>query len=122
MEKVKVTSLEKTVIDCIDNINLGGGIDEILNILSFIHYLNEDKLIAALRHYDKIILYQKTGYMLEHFNERLKLPDEFFEFCKSKLTNQVKYFLNEEYSNCAYNKKWQLIAPVNLLSRIYEGL
>lgn len=121
-EDIKVTSLEKTVIDCIDNINLGGGIDEILNALSFILYLSENKLIVALEHYDKIVLYQKVGFILEHFNDRLKLSEDFFNFCKSKLTNQIKYFLTDDFYKNSFNAKWQLVAPTNLLSRIYGGL
>lgn len=33
IEKVRITSLERTIIDCIDNIDLAGGIDGILNAL-----------------------------------------------------------------------------------------
>ena len=121
-EKIKVTTLEKTIIDCIDNINLAGGIEEILNALSQIKILSENKLLDALNSYNKVLLYQKTGYILEQFKQELSLSDKFFKECESKLTNQTKYFLNDEFKDVGYNKKWKLIAPQNLKSIINGGL
>ena len=41
-EGIRVSSLEKTIIDCIDNIDLAGGIEEVLNALEQIKYVNEN--------------------------------------------------------------------------------
>ena len=83
---VRVTSLERTVIDCLDDIDAGGGIDEILNALDQIRVLDETKLLETLKAYDSVFLYQKAGYVLEHFQDKFMLTDSFFEECKSKLT------------------------------------
>lgn len=118
---VRVSSLERTIIDCIDNINLAGGIEEILNALEQTKVLDEKKLLSVLESYNQVLLYQKVGYILEHFKEQLQLSDEFFETCKSKLTNQIKYFLQDEYKEIEYNATWKLMAPKNLKSRINGG-
>ena len=47
-EGIRVSSLEKTIIDCIDNIDLAGGIEEVLNALEQIKYVNENKLLEIL--------------------------------------------------------------------------
>lgn len=67
IEKVRITSLERTIIDCIDNIDLAGGIDEILNALEQIKILDENKLLSVLKSYNQVLLYQKVGYILEQF-------------------------------------------------------
>ena len=59
--------------------------------------------------------------MLEHFQDKFMLTDSFFEECKSKLTNQIKYFLQDEYKEIEFNSKWKLMAPKNLKSRINGG-
>ncbi len=118
---VRVTSLERTVIDCISNIDLAGGIEELLNALEGMRILDEDKLLEMLKMYDEVFLYQKAGYILEEFKESLMLSDSFFEECKKHLTNQVKYFLDDEYSDIKYNSKWKLMCPVDLKSRLYGG-
>lgn len=118
---VRVSSLERTIIDCIDNINLAGGIEEILNALEQTKVLDEKKLLNVLESYNEVLLYQKVGYILEHFKEQLNLSNEFFEVCRSKLTNQIKYFLQDEYKEIEYNATWKLMAPKNLKSRINGG-
>lgn len=114
LEEIRIPSLEKTIIDCIDDINLAGGIEEIANALEQIKYLDEMKLLDALKSYNKVFLYQKTGYLLEMFNGNLSLSENFFEECKKHLTAQIKYFLNDDYNDVVLNKKWRLIAPINL--------
>ena len=118
---VRVSSLERTIIDCIDNINLAGGIEEILNALEQIKVLDENKLLHVLESYNRVLLYQKTGFILEQYKEQLSLSDEFFKSCQSKLTNQIKYFLKDEYKEIEYNAKWKLMAPKNLKTHIYGG-
>ena len=118
---VRVATLERSVVDCIDNIDLGGGIDELLNALEQIRVLDENRLAEILQAYNKVILYQKVGFILEQYKDKYMLSDKYFADCKSRLTNQIKYFLNDEYSDIAYNSDWQLMAPKNLKSRISGG-
>lgn len=120
-EEIKVTSLERTIIDCIDDITLSGGVEEVLNALEQIKYLNEGKLLEILRIYNKMFLYQKVGYLFEIYNFQLKLSNSFFDTCKSYLTNKVNYFLNDEYNNLILNKDWNLFVPQNIRSRINGG-
>lgn len=118
---VRIATLERAVVDCIDNIDLGGGVDELLNALEQIRVLDENRLAEILQAYNKVILYQKVGFILEQYKDKYMLSDKFFADCKSRLTNQIKYFLNDEYSDIAYNSDWQLMAPKNLKSRISGG-
>ena len=118
---VRVSSLERTIIDCIDNINLAGGIEEILNALEQTKVLNEEKLLKVLNSYNQVLLYQKVGYILEHFQDQLSISKDFFSVCRSKQTNQIKYFLQDEYKDIEFNSTWKLMAPKNLKSRINGG-
>ncbi len=117
-EGIRVTSLEKTVVDCIDEISFSGGIEEVLNALEQIKYLNEEKLIEALDDYDKIFLYQKVGYLLETYNDQLNLSKDFFDKCKTHLTNKVNYLMKDEFKKVSLNKNWNLLVPINIKSRI----
>ena len=120
-EKVRVTSLERTIIDCIDNIDLAGGIDEILSALEQIKILDEKKLLEVLKSYNHVLLYQKVGYILEQFKNELMISDGFFKECQKKLTNQIKYFLQDDYKNIEYNRTWRLMAPKDIKVRMYGG-
>lgn len=115
---VRVTSRERTIVDCIDNIDEAGGIDEIFYAIDQIRVLDENKLINTLNAYNSVFLYQKVGFVLSIFNERLMLSKMFFDECKAHLTKQVKYLLKNECSKFEYNSEWQLMVPKNLKSRI----
>lgn len=114
---VRITTLERTVVDCIDKIDLAGGIEELLAALEQVRLLDERKLLEILSAYDCLFLYQKVGYILQYYKEKFDFSDEFFAQCKSRLTNQVKYFLSDEF-DVVYNAEWRLMAPVNLLLRV----
>lgn len=120
-EGIRVTSLEKTIIDCIDEISFSGGIEEVLNALEQIKYLNEDKLIEILKEQNKMFLYQKVGYLFEIYNDQLNLSNDFFTKCKSHLTKKTNYLLEDEFKNVSLNKGWNLMVPKNIKSRINGG-
>ena len=121
-EGIRVTSLERTIIDCIDNINLAGSIEEILNALENIKIIDEAKLLKVLKAYDKIFLYQKVGYILEQYKKEMNLSNHFFDECQKRQSKQVKYFLNNEFKNIKYNSKWKLMAPSNIRKILNEGI
>lgn len=56
----RVTTLERTIIDCIDNLYLSFGIEEIFKALNYIYYLDEDKLLEIF-----IIIIRKHYYIKE---------------------------------------------------------
>ena len=120
-EGIKVSSLEKTIIDCIDNIDLAGGIEEVLNALEQIKYVDENKLIEILKDTDKIFLYQKVGFLFELYNSQLGLSNNFFAECKSHIGKKVNYFMRYEFKDTELNEKWNLIVPKNIKSCINGG-
>lgn len=120
-EGIKVSSLEKTIVDCIDNINLAGGIEEILNALEQIKYLNEKKILEILLDINKMVLYQKVGYLLELYNNQFEFSDDFFKECKTHISKKVNYLIQYEFKETELNENWKLIVPKNLKYRINGG-
>lgn len=113
---IKVTNLERTIIDCIDDIKRAGGEEELLTALSYVKKLDYSKIIEYLKNYSKINLWQKTAYLLEQFNDVLNISKEFFDECESNITNRVIYFLNDgNYGEAFYNKKWKIVAPIKII-------
>ena len=117
---VRVTDLERTMLDCIDRIDLSGGLEELIHCFAIITYVNEKKLLDYLYQFDKQFLYQKTGFILGYFQKEMKLSDAFFERCKSKTGKSVRYLTDKQESN-TYFKTWKLCAPPNILSFLEQG-
>jgi predicted transcriptional regulator of viral defense system len=118
---VRITDIERTVIDYIGDFERFGGLEELLRCLGMITFLSEEKLMQYLDVYHKAILYQKTGYILEHFKDSLKLSSSFFEECSRKKQKSKRYFQkNGNSDKMVYDSKWGLIVPKDLLY-ISEG-
>jgi predicted transcriptional regulator of viral defense system len=118
---VRVTDLERTVLDGINDFEKIGGLEELLRSLALVPYLDEKKLLSYLKVYGKQALYQKTGYILEVFKTDLKLTDEFFKICRDNINKSVKVLSkNFNKEQVVYNSKWQMFVPKKLLSIISE--
>lgn len=119
---IRVTDLERTTLDSIKDFEKIGGLDELLECLDLITYLDHVKLEKYLKNYDSQIMYQKTGYILEHFKNSLKLPSKFFNNCESEIGKSKRYlYKNLKNEKNIYSRKWQLIVPENLLSIVNSG-
>ena len=106
---VRVVSLERAIVDSIDNPGYAGGLEEIEYALDACRDLDINKVITMLTYYDKAYLYQKVGYLFEkHFGNRV--PESFYQLCLSKSGNKIQYF----ESNVGFAKlvlKWKLMVP-----------
>ncbi|MDR2424875.1 MAG: hypothetical protein LBD59_09165 [Prevotellaceae bacterium] len=117
---VRITDLERTMLDCIDRPEFCGGIEELVQCFSSITYVRENRLMEYLVIFDKQILYQKTGFVLGFFRKEMRLSDSFFAFCKSKIGKGTGYLSNKTESD-TYFKEWKLCAPENILSYLEQG-
>ena len=119
---IRITDIERTVVDSIKDFEKIGGLEELLQCIDLITYLDYEKLYKYLQLYNSQIVYQKTGYILEHFKDELKIPGKFFDMCESKIGKSRRYlYKNLKNEKGIYNGKWQLIVPKNLLSIIRQG-
>ena len=113
--KIRVTTIERTLLDNIDAFSKHMGLEELLRCVELIPSVNEIKLLHYLKIYNKQFLYQKTGYFLNQLTDNLQLSEYFFDECKSYVGESKRYLeLDLKYYKTIYNKLWQLIVPENL--------
>lgn len=111
---VRITDLERTVIDSIGDFNKIGGFKELIKSLEAIHYLDEKKLRQYLDIYNIQGLYQRAGYLLDYYRIEMQLSKEFNEYCKDKIGKSRGYLLSEAKENSYYNNEWKLMIPRGL--------
>ncbi len=111
--KVRVTDIERTIIDCISDIELSGGTEELLKSIELVPQLDEKRIIKYLQVYDQKNIWQRAGYVLEFFKERLRISDEFFDMCKENMGSRKNYFVRE--SELKYHPEWRLYARIILM-------
>lgn len=120
--QIHVTDLERTIVDCIDDFEKIGGLEELLRCLQMITFIDEEKLLSYLESYNKQFLYQKTGYILLNFKDSMKLSQGFFSTCKKKISKSIRYlYKGIQYENPKYDSEWQIFVPKELLKWLDEG-
>lgn len=118
---VRVTSLERTVIDSIADFPRIGGLEELQRCLILIPSLDWEKLLEALEVYDRGLLYQKAGYILEAYKDELSLPDKFFDECMKGISGSKTYLFDKQ-DDFAFHEKWKLYAPKDLKKLVDKGV
>ena len=113
---VKVTSIERTIVDSIDDIDDIAGIEELLKCIGMVPEVDETLVLDYLNRRSSKLLYKKTGYLLSHFQTVLRLSDRFFETCLVKGQNVVGYFSQSDKENLVYVHKWGVYAYADLMS------
>jgi len=110
--KLKITDLERTVIDGVKDLNKIGGLEELMRCLSMITFIDENKLLDYLKAYDNMFLYQKTGYILSNFKKSVKISADFFDACKARVNKSVRYLYPDIIKETPIlNKDWRLYVP-----------
>ncbi|HJC25966.1 MAG TPA: transcriptional regulator [Candidatus Eisenbergiella merdavium] len=118
---VRVTSLERTVVDSIADFTKIGGMEELLRCLLLVPTLSYEKLLEFLELYECGKLYQKTGYILEFFREDMGLPGAFFEECEKHISGSRTYLFAKR-DDFIYHRRWRLFAPGNIRTFIDKGV
>lgn len=116
---VRITDLERTLLDCFDRIDRAGGIEELRHCMENVVMLDEEKLMTYLDDSDKAFLYQKTGYLLERIKEQAHISDSFLDLCREKGTRSVKWLTNNDESDTFVNR-WRLYVPQVLTEKGME--
>ncbi|MDR0461100.1 MAG: transcriptional regulator [Nitrososphaerota archaeon] len=115
-DEICVTDMEQTILDSINDFEKIAGLEEVLQCIELIPYVDENKLLTYLQLYNKQFLYQKTGYLLSQLKKPLRLSDHFFDKCKHHIGQSIRYLhknlIFSENSEVVYDKHWQLFAPM----------
>ncbi len=115
IQGVKVTSIERTIVDSINMLGKVMDIEELVKCLDLIHLVDEKKLLEVLNTYDKEVLYRKVGYILSSYKDDFKLSDFFFDECLSKgVVSNRGFLVNSDKNNLVFDSKWGLYVYPNL--------
>ena len=117
----RVTDIERTMLDSINDFEKNMGFEELIQCISAIPVLNEEKLTFYLEQYNKNFLYQKTGFIMQHFQNDFDISDGFIKICKEKSGNSSRYLIKNTGANMEFNKYWHLTVPQNLWYNVLGG-
>lgn len=116
---IAVTAMERTMVDCLDRIELAGGVEEIWRSFANISYLKMDAVISYLLLLDNATTTAKVGFYLEQQQERLMIPPQKLEYLEQRKPKTPRYMFRTKREGKLVSR-WNLIVPEGVLNRDWE--
>jgi len=118
--KIKLTCLERTIVDVLDRSDLGGGWEEIWRSLD--HAINFDpvKLINYTLSLNNSTIVAKVGFFLEQRPSHLAINPIHIKKLLPHIPKQPHYMNRDRRGKGKYYEKWQLIVPLEIIERKWE--
>lgn len=110
--KVRVTSLERTMVDVLDRPSLAGGIEEVWRSLAALPAVDPVDLLDYVRVLNSKTVAARVGYFLESRRDELAVPSSTLEALQSLLPTHPVYM--ERALGGRLNRRWRVIVPAEL--------
>lgn len=118
--RVRVSSKERTFVDCLDRVGYAGGWEESLKSLQGLGGVNFDNLIKTLLNYKNEFLFRKAGFVLTLLQETSVFYEHFTDNMLDRLHKRIgkrpRYLTDEK--PFVYNEKWRLYVPENFEEKL----
>lgn len=111
---LSVTTLERTLVDCLDRPNLGGGWEEIWQSTGGFGFLKMEELIEYTLALGNATTTAKVGFFLEQRKDKYSIDEQYLDRLEEHAPDQPRYMDRDEGENTMVSR-WNLIVPNNIL-------
>lgn len=115
---IRVTELERTIVDCVYRSDIVGGLEEIYYALKSVKNCDEKKILNHLKGYGIKLLYKKIGFLFSLINPDY-ISKDFFNECKKNMSNKRDDIRENKYAPWEYSKEWKVYAPKYIINDIF---
>ncbi len=115
---LRVTSLERTLVDVLDRPDLGGGWEEIWRSLEAVEYFDLDRVFEYARLLGNRTTAAKVGFYLEQHAEALMVEERHLQPLRALCPKQPHYL--ERGKSGKLIARWNLVVPSSLYERSWE--
>ncbi len=116
---VRVTSLERTLVDVLDRPALSGSWEEIWRSLEAIEFFDLDKVVQYALLLGNATTIAKVGFYLEQHREALLVEESQLRPLRDHRPRQPHYMDSSNRRSGKVVADWNLVVPVDLLDRTW---
>lgn len=117
---IKVTNLERTIVDVLDKPLLGGGWEEVWRSLAMIERIKVKNMIGYALLLNKATTISKVGFYLSQRQKELNVAQEELERLNPYLPLSPHYIDHSAKEGGKFIAQWNIIVPKELLTRNWE--
>lgn len=117
---VRVTSLERTLVDVLDAPDKGGGWEEIWRSLEMVEFFDLDAVLTHARSLGSAVAAARVGFFLEQHREPLMVEEKHLDKFRALAPAQPRYF-DPGREPGKLVSAWNLVVPERVLNRSWEA-
>lgn len=118
--EIRVTSLERTLVDLLDRPSLGGTWEEIWRSLETVEFFDLDEVVEYTLSLENATTAAKVGFFLDQHRDTL-MPDEaHIDRLRLLKPAQPHYMSRSSGKTGRLMRDWNLIVPAEIVERRWE--
>lgn len=117
---VRVTTLERTLVDILDSPRHGGGWEEIWRSLESVEFFDLDAVIDYALKLGSAVTVARVGFYLEQHREALMVEDGHLERLSAHAPRKPAYLSRGRREPGKLLPRWNLVVPARVLNREWE--
>ncbi|HTV71108.1 MAG TPA: type IV toxin-antitoxin system AbiEi family antitoxin [Rhizobiaceae bacterium] len=119
---VRVTAVERTIVDVLHRPELAGGIEEVLKSLDLVRYLDPAKVADYVELLDNRSIASVSGWWLEKRRNALGVTDEVLARLRARLPRSKHYALGAQSGHAVLVEPWRVLLPQEAVDAAFEGV
>lgn len=119
---IRVTSVERTLVDCLHRPHYAGGWEEIARAVEAVSLLDIDRVIHYALLLNNATVAATLGFLLEQHQAALAVTETHLQQLEKHIPKSKHYLDKERRPNGHYRlqSRWRLLVPEQLLSESWE--
>ncbi len=117
---VRVTNLERTMVDVLDRPHLGGGWEEIWRSLEGVEFFDLDSVVEYALLLENATTIAKVGFFLEQHKEHLMVEDRHLDPLRKNSPRVPHYISRGDRRSGKLAAGWNLVVPAEVLERRWQ--
>ncbi len=118
--ELKITTLERTLVDVLNRPDLAGSLEEIWRSLESIEFFDLDQVVEYVQLLNNATTAAKVGFFLEQHQETLMVDDTYLKTLRRLSPEQPHYFDRGKRKNSIFVKNWNLLVPPEITHKTWE--
>jgi predicted transcriptional regulator of viral defense system len=115
--EIRVTSLERTLVDILDRPDLIGSWEEIWRSLESVEFFDLDQVVEYASLLGNATTAAKTGFFLDQHREALMVDGDHLDELRKMRPRQPHYLARGRRGESRWVKEWNLMVPDEILAR-----
>ena len=116
---VRVTTLERTLVDVLDRPDISGSWEEIWRSLESVEFFDLTQVIDYVLLLNNATTTSKVGFYLEQHREALMVEEPHLQQLKALRPKQPHYMDRKNRSSASMIPQWNLVVPQEVIERAW---